>query len=39
MMMDKKYYFVHRLVFLFMFGQLPHNDKVIDHINGDNQDI
>ncbi|WP_404810559.1 MULTISPECIES: hypothetical protein [Yersinia] len=22
-----------------MFGQLPHNDKVIDHINGDNQDI
>lgn len=37
-MIDKKYYFVHRLAFMFMTGQLPPADKVVDHINGDNQD-
>ncbi|HBE9083081.1 HNH endonuclease [Serratia fonticola] len=37
-MIDKKYYFVHRLVFLYMLGQLPPDGKVVDHINGDNQD-
>jgi len=33
-MINKQYYFAHRLAFLYMLGELPPDDKVVDHING-----
>ncbi|MDE1476542.1 HNH endonuclease signature motif containing protein [Xenorhabdus bovienii] len=37
-MIDKKYYFLHRLAFLYMNGELPEPELVVDHINGNPSD-